>query len=75
VDCLYALAQAYLKLDRPIDSAALLAKAEKLAPKRPDILLLLAEISAQLEFYQDAAASDRRLVRSGVDRLAGPGWI
>ena len=71
VDCLYALAQAYVKLDRPIDSAALLAKAEKLAPKRPDVPLLLAEISAQLEFYQDAAASyDRYLQLKPSDEVA-----
>src|SRR6185503_19751850 len=58
--CFYALAQALLKQQRPVDAAALLAKAQKVAPERADIVLLIAQVSAQLEFYEDSAmAYDR----------------
>jgi len=57
VDCLYQLSHAYIRQERKADAAALLAKAEKLAPERADILLLLAQVSTQLEFYQDGAST------------------
>jgi len=54
-----------------VDAAALLTKAERLAPGRTDILLLLAQVSAQLEFYQDAAATyDRYLKLKPADEVA-----
>jgi tetratricopeptide (TPR) repeat protein len=68
-DCLYTLAQALLKQERPVEAAALLARAQKETPDRADILLLLAQVSAQLEFYEDSAATyDRYLkLRPGDD--------
>ena len=54
-----------------MEAAALLTKAEKLAPARADVLLLLAQVSAQLEFYHDAAASyDRYLKLKPADEVA-----
>jgi tetratricopeptide (TPR) repeat protein len=62
-DCLYALSQAELQAERTVEAAALLTRGERLAPGRTDILLLLAQVSAQLEFYQDAAASYERYLK------------
>src|SRR5262249_7888165 len=53
---LYALSRAYLRQDRLVDAAALLARARKLAPQRADVVLLLAQVTARLEFFKDAAA-------------------
>ncbi|MGI9072295.1 MAG: tetratricopeptide repeat protein, partial [Bryobacteraceae bacterium] len=54
-DCLYTLAQVYLKQERSVDAAALLAKAQKVAPGRAEVVVLLAQIAARLEFFNDAA--------------------
>ncbi len=43
-----------------MEAAAQLAKAQKLAPKRADVDLLLAQVSFQLGFYEDAAATYTR---------------
>jgi len=55
-DCLFALAGSYLEQERLVDSAALLARARKSAPNRADVLLLLAQITASLQFYGDATS-------------------
>jgi Tfp pilus assembly protein PilF len=55
-DCLFALARASLKQEQLVDSAALLARARK-STNRLDVLLLLAQITARLQFYGDAAAA------------------
>ena len=65
-DCLFTMAQAMLK-ERPVEAAALLSRAQKAAPGRPDILLLLAQVSAQLEFYEDSAATYTRYLKLRPD--------
>jgi len=67
IACLYELSQAFLKQRRPLDAARLLAKAQKLAPERADVLLLLAQVSFQLEFYEDAAAAYTRYLKRKPD--------
>jgi len=67
VDCQYALSQAYLKRDRLLDAARLLAQSQKLAPDRADVLLLLAQVSYHLEFYEDSAAAYTRYLKRKPD--------
>src|SRR5262249_5611412 len=74
IDCLFALSQTYLQRERAVEAATLLTKAERLAPGRADIPLLLAQVSAHLEFYLDAAASyDRYLKHVPGDEGSSPG--
>lgn len=56
-DCTFALAQALAARQQLLESAALLVRARATAPQRADIALLLAQISARLQFYEDAAAA------------------
>ncbi|MFN7997899.1 MAG: tetratricopeptide repeat protein [Bryobacteraceae bacterium] len=70
-DCLFGLAQAYAAQQRTVEAAALLGKAARLAPQRPDILLLFADISMRLEFYEDSAKTyDRYLALRPTDERA-----
>jgi tetratricopeptide (TPR) repeat protein len=66
-DLLYALAQATLKRERPVQAVALLAKAQKGAADRADTVLLLAQVLAQLEFYEDSADAYSRYLRLRPD--------
>ena len=71
VGCLIAAAQAYLKQQRPLDAAARLAQAQKLAPERSDVLLMLAQVTAQLQFFADAVtAYDEYLKLKPADDVA-----
>ena len=71
VDCLYDLARVYDGQDRPDLAVVPLERAERLAPQRPEILLLLATLTEKLGFYGDAAtAYDRYLKLRPHDDLA-----
>jgi tetratricopeptide (TPR) repeat protein len=54
VDALDGLARVDAAEDRATESIVLLVKAHSLAPKRPDILIFMGQISEQLGFYGDA---------------------
>ncbi|HZU28769.1 MAG TPA: tetratricopeptide repeat protein [Bryobacteraceae bacterium] len=56
-DTLFALAQALAARQQLIEAASVLTRARGAAPQRADIIRLLAQVSARLEFYQDAAAA------------------
>jgi tetratricopeptide (TPR) repeat protein len=68
-DTVVTLATVYVKRGEPVKAAALLSQADKLAPDQAEIILLLAQVSAQLGFYEDSAAAyDRYLkLRPGDD--------
>lgn len=63
-DAIHALAQFYREHGQPVNAAALLAKAEDLMPQHPELARLLAEVSAELGFYDDAAAAYTRYLKS-----------
>lgn len=70
-DTLYALAQVFEAQGQLVNAAALLARAEKAAPERSEIPLLLAQVSARLGFYEDSAAAyTRYLERKPQDDIA-----
>ena len=70
-DSLYALAQVSLQDQAPLTAASLLVRAEKAAPRNPDIVLLYARVAAQLEFFEDSAAAyDRYLELKPNDEIA-----
>ncbi len=67
LDAIYALAQFYREHGQPVNAAALLAKADDLMPQHPELAHLLAEVSAELGFYDDAAAAYTRYLKSKPD--------
>jgi tetratricopeptide (TPR) repeat protein len=70
-DCLYNLGRVYDGQGRPDLAIAPIERAERLAPQRPEILLLLASLTEKLGFYGDAAtAYDRYLKLRPHDDLA-----
>jgi tetratricopeptide (TPR) repeat protein len=57
VDTLYNLARAYAGEGRDDQAIVLLVQAQRLAPERPDILLLMAQTASALGYYADAATA------------------
>jgi tetratricopeptide (TPR) repeat protein len=57
VDCLYDLARVYDGQGLPDLAVAQLERAERLAPQRPEILLLLASLTEKLGYWGDAATA------------------
>jgi tetratricopeptide (TPR) repeat protein len=55
VDTLYHLAAVYMKQGRPEKAVGPLVQAQRLAPRRPKILLLMGEATDKLGYYGDAA--------------------
>jgi tetratricopeptide (TPR) repeat protein len=56
VDCLFNLARVYDELGRKDESLLLLHRAHHLAPSRPEILLLIADITEKGGLYSDTVA-------------------
>jgi tetratricopeptide (TPR) repeat protein len=55
VDTLYDLAGVYMRQGRPEDAIPPLVRAHRLAPERPEILLLMGDAANRLGYYGDAA--------------------
>lgn len=55
VDCLYGLATVHAQTENGYEAAALLLKAQRLAPERPEIPLFLARLSEKMGLAGDAA--------------------
>ncbi len=63
VDCLYDLARVDDGQGRPDLAVVPLERAERLAPQRPEILLLLATLTEKLGYYGDAATAYGRYLK------------
>jgi tetratricopeptide (TPR) repeat protein len=57
VDCLYGLAHVNAERGQDYEATALLLQAQRFAPQRSDIPLLLAQMTEKLGFYGDAATA------------------
>jgi tetratricopeptide (TPR) repeat protein len=73
VDCMIGFARALVDSGKEVPALPLLAKAGQLAPARPEILLLMAQASSRLGYFEDTAiAYDKYLkLKPGDDAARG----
>ncbi|MGB6830397.1 MAG: tetratricopeptide repeat protein, partial [Terracidiphilus sp.] len=62
-NALYAYAELLIRNKSFVAAASLLYRAERLAPDRADVLLLLAHATDELEFYDESADTYRRYLK------------